>query len=296
MKIFEFCPFFNEHRIAALKIREAGYWIDELHICEADMNFSYVPKPYHFDTSQTSEKVKHHKIAAGGLFRPALPEQSYYDPHSCPPEMFDQWYWHLLTHNMGYHNEAMQRNSCSLMKDIVGEEDIIILSDLDEFLDSRLAEQIITAVKRHQIITVKLHFSVFYFNLFSDRSHGVDHFSYRTYVMTGKYFHKMPFTGDYLRKKGISGGLLQTVHCPDSYMGFHHSWLEHSVHAFDKLKAFDANVKDKTLISGSFAADCIRNKRLPYIDADLYVDNNKPFLRSVLESDTAGLWFSENTL
>ncbi|WP_160716841.1 hypothetical protein [Chitinophaga solisilvae] len=290
MKIFEYCPFFNEHKIASMKIRETGYWIDELHICEADRNFSYEDKPYLFDTAMLSDKVKYHRIAATDLFRPALPEQSYYHPDNCPPEQFDQWYWHILTHNMGYHNEAMQRNYCHILKDIAGDDDIIILSDLDEFLDSRLADRIIDTVKKHQIITVKLHFSVFYLNLFSDKSHGVDDFSYRTYIMTGKYFRKMPFTGDYLRKKGISGGLLKTVHCTEEFMGFHHSWLQPAANAFTKLKAFEANVKDKALIRSDFAEQCIRDKRLPYLDASLYIDNEKPFLRCVTESDTQGLW------
>ncbi|ASZ13245.1 hypothetical protein KTO58_08110 [Chitinophaga pendula] len=295
MKIFEYCPFFNEHKIASLKIKEADYWIDELHICEADKNFSYEDKPFQFDPAQVGAKVKYHPIHAGDLFRPALPEQSYYHPDRCTPAQFDQWYWHLLTHNMGYHNEAMQRNYCGVLKDVVGDEDIIILSDLDEFIDSRLADKIIDEVKRHQVITVKLHFSVFYLNLFSDKSHGIDDFSYRTYLMTGKYFRKMPFTGDYLRKKGISGGLQQTVHCTEGFMGFHHSWLQHSTNAFTKLKAFEANVQDKSLIRSDFAEQCIKDRRLPYIDANLYVDNEKPFLRSVLESETSGLWF-EGTL
>lgn len=90
-----------------MKIREAGYWIDELHICEADKNLSYEDKPYNFDTSLLNDKVKYHKITAADLFKPALPEQTYCHPDTCPPEQFDRWYWHLLTHNMGYHNEAM---------------------------------------------------------------------------------------------------------------------------------------------------------------------------------------------
>lgn len=292
MKVFEFCPFFNEHKIAEMKIKEASYWVDELHICEANKNFSYEDKSYDFNPALLSNRVKYHPIDATNLFKPALAEQAYYNPDTCKPAMFDQWYWHLLNNNMGYRNEAMQRNYCTVLKDIAGDDDIVILSDLDEFLDSRLADQLITEVKKHQVITVKLHFSVFYLNLFSEKSHGVRDFSYRTYLMTGKYFRNMPFTGDYLRKKGISEGLLHTVHCTEDFMGFHHSWLQHATNAFTKLKAFEANVKDKSLISSDFAEKCIRDKRLPYIDAELYVDNDKPFLRSVRESDTAGLWYS----
>ncbi|WP_394835270.1 hypothetical protein LVJ94_53110 [Pendulispora rubella] len=293
MKIFEFCPFFNERKIAELKVKEAGYWIDEVHFCEANKTFSYEDKPFNFDRALVGSKVKYHRLQAEEHFEPLRPEASYYHPDTCKAELFDEWYWHLLAHNVGYCNEAVQRNRCSLLKDIVGDDDIVILSDVDEFLDSRLADRIVDTVKRHQVISVRLHFSVFYLNLFCDKSHGANDFSYRTYVMTGRYFRKMPFTADYLRKKGISEGLLQTVHCPEGFMGFHHSWLQHASNAFDKLKAFEANVADKNLIRSDFAERCIRDMRLPYIDANLYVANDKPFLRSVRESDTQGLWYGE---
>lgn len=291
MKIIEFCPFFNERKIAELKVKEAGYWIDELHFCEATKTFSYEDKPSNFDTALLSPAVKYHRLDAGKSFEPTHPDVSYYNVDTCGAEYFDEWYWHLLSHNFAYFNEAAQRNCCTLLLDVVNDDDIVILSDVDEFLDSRMADQIIEVVKRHQIITVRLHFSVFYLNLFCDKNHGAGDFSYRTYVMTGRYFRKMPFTSDYLRKKGIAEGLAGTVYCPDEFMGFHHSWLQYQSNAFEKQKAFEANVEDKALVRRrDFAEECIRDMRLPYIDANLYISDDKPFLRSVLESDTQGLW------
>ncbi|GBG40150.1 hypothetical protein [Mycobacterium montefiorense] len=290
MKIFEFCPYFKERKIAELKIKEASYWIDELNFCEAGKTFSYNDKPLNFDTALVSSRVKYHRLNAEECFDPVQPDVSYYNPDTCGTQFFDEWYWHLLSHNYGYFNEAVQRNHCTLLNDIVNDDDIVILSDVDEFLDSRLADRIIDTVKRHQVITVRLHFSVFYLDLFCDKSHGPDDFSYRTYVMTGRYFRKMPFTSDYLRKKGVSGGLARTVHCPEGFMGFHHSWLQHQSHAFEKQKAVQSNIQDKGLIRSDFAEQCIRDMRLPHLDANLYIANDKPFLRSVLESDTQGFW------
>lgn len=291
MRIFEFCPFFNERKIAELKIKEAGYWIDELHFCEANKTFSYNDKPFNFDETLISPRVKYHRLEAKDCFEPASPDVSYYNLASCKAHNFDEWYWNLLSRNFAYFNEAAQRNNCTLLNDVVSDDDIVILSDVDELLDSRMADRIVDTVKRHQIITVRLHFSVFYLNLFCDKSHGANDFSYRLYVMTGRYFRKMPFTADYLRKKGIAEGLVGTVYCPEGFAGFHHSWLQHQSSAFEKLSAFEANVEDKRLIRRDFAEQCIRDMRLPYIDANLYNSNDKPFLRSILESDTQGLWF-----
>lgn len=291
MKIIEFSPFFNEHKIADMKIKETAYWVDELYICEADKNFSYEDKSYDFNPALPSSRVKYLPIKTAALFRPPLQVSSYYNPDTCGAANFDGWYWQLLGQNAGYHNEAMQRNACAALKEQISDEDIIILSDLDEILDSRLAERIVHEVKKHQIITVKLHYSVFYLNLFTNKNHGTPDFSYRTFVMTGKYFRTMPFTADYLRKKGIAGALTEAIYCVEDFMGFHHSWLQHATNAFSKLKAFEANVQDKRLISEDFATTCIRNMKLPYINAELFVDNEKPFLRGVRETDTAGLWY-----
>lgn len=293
MKIFEYSPFFNEREIAELKIKEASHWIDELHLCEANKTFSYQDKPFNFDNALVNDSVKYHRLQAEGCFDPVRPDASYFDLDTCGAEGFDEWYWDLLANNSAYFNEAVQRNQCTLLRDSVGDDDIVILSDVDEILDSRQADRIIDAVKQHQIITVRMHFSVFYLNLFCDKSHGARDFSYRTYVMTGRYFRKMPFSGDYLRKKGIAEALLDSVHCPEDFLGFHHSWLQHQSHAFAKLQAFEANIADKEIVRSDFADQCIRDLRLPYIDANLYVDDGKPFLRSVLESDTEGLWFDK---
>lgn len=292
MKIFEFSPFFNERKVAELKVKEAGYWVDELHFCEANKTFSYEDKPFNFDKALLSPKVQYHQLEAVGCFDPPNPDVSYYNLATCGAENFDEWYWSLLPNNFAYFNEAVQRNHCTLLNDLVRDDDIVILSDADEFLDSRMADEIIDSVKRNQIITVRLHFSVFYLNLFCDKSHGASDFSYRVYAMTGRCFRKMPFTADYLRKKGIAQGLGGTVHCLEGFGGFHHSWLlQHQSNAFEKLNAFEANIEDKQLVRSDFAEQCIRDMRLPYIGANLYRSNDKPFLRSILESDTEGLWF-----
>jgi hypothetical protein len=293
MKVYEYCPFFNENKAAEIKMRENAHWVDELHICEANKTFSCEDKGFNFDLSLLTDKVKYHKLDMSHHFRKPKDNPSYYNPGTCQADRFDSWYWELLCNNSGFYNEAFQRNYCSfLLRDIVRDDDIVILSDLDEIIDSRFADKIIKEVKAHQVITVKLHYSVFYLNLFSDRNHGAGNYSYRIYIMTGKYFNSMPFSSDYLRKKGIAEALMEEVYCIEDLMGFHHSWLEVDKNGFPKLLAFRGNARDKEMVSENFLDKCLTEKKLLYLDANLYVDNEKRFLKSIKELNTEGLWYT----
>lgn len=297
MKVHEYSPFFNEERVLEIKLREAVRWIDRVHLCEADRTFSNAPKGRNYPAAELAARAPelaaladHQELQAADLFRAPSAHQIYYDP-TRGAEGFDAWYWDLLRGNAAYHNEAVQRNWVTRQVGAgIEDDDIVILSDVDEILDSRHAERIIAETRKHGIITVKLHFSVFYLNLFTTSNHGVPDFSYRLYVMTGRHFRTMPFTPDYLRKRGIEGGWLGMIPCLPEPMGFHHSWLEHRKNAFPKLKAFEANVADRSLIDPEYAERCLADRRLHYLDAELVVDDTRPFLRALREMDTADLW------
>jgi hypothetical protein len=295
MKIHEYSPFLNENRALEIKAREAARWIDRLHVCEADRTFSHADKGVNFrGDASVRAQVRHHLLATEGLFRRPPAEQLYYDPSRHGRDGFDGWYWGLLRGNAAYHNEAVQRNhACAVLGGEVADDDIVILSDVDEVLDSRHAGRIVDEVKRHGIVTVKLHYSVFYLNLFTASNHGVPDFAYRLFAMTGRHFLTLPFSPDYLRKRGIEGGFLNEIHCIPEHMGFHHSWLEHERTALAKLQAFQANVADRSIIDPGYPAKCLADRRLHYLDAELYVDDGKPFLRALREMETADLWLRE---
>jgi hypothetical protein len=303
VKVHEFSPFFNEVRVLEIKLREAAGWIDRVHLCEADHTFSNAPKPWNYPAADLERRapelgafVDYAPLATAGLFRDPPARQIYYDPRRHRREGFDSWYWELLRGNAAYHNEAVQRNwPTRQVVQEVGDDDIVILSDVDEILDSRHAERIIDATRKHGIITVKLYFSVFYLNLFSASNHGVPDFAYRLYVMTVRHFRTLPFTPDYLRKRGIEGGWLDVIPCLPEPMGFHHSWLEHRKNAFPKLKAFEANVGDRSIIDPAYAERCLADRRLHYLDADLFVDDTKPFLRALKAMETADLWLGSES-
>lgn len=298
MKIIDYSPFLNENRVLEIKLKEAARWMDSVHLCESDRTFSYDPKPSFLNTdllpaANANFRVERHKIGENA-FRAPPEKQIYYDPDNNNAEGFDAWYWRLLCGNAAYHNEAQQRNYIQHLRDTIEDDDIIVLSDVDEILDSRHADQLIDTVKKHGVTTVKLHFSVFYLNLFATSNHGVADFAYRVFLMTGRYFRAMPITPDYLRKRGIEGGLLNEIHCIDTPMGFHHSWLDPDQNALAKLQAFQKNVSDQTMISTDYIQQCINDKKLHYLDAELVIDNERPFLRALSDVDLTGLAFPQS--
>ncbi|AIQ14598.1 glycosyltransferase family 17 protein [Paenibacillus durus] len=292
MKIYEFCPFFNENRVADIKVKENARWIDELHVIEANKTFSYSDKPQNFNPAHLGPKVIYHPIHADDLFRKPEGHQLYFNPSTCHAANFDRWYWRLLSYNSAFHNEACQRNMCSyILREWVEDDDVIILADFDEIIDSRLADRIVSEVKRRQIITVKMYYSVFFLNLFCHSNHGAPHWSYRVFAMTGRFFKSMPYSSDYLRKKGIAEGLYKDIFCLEEPVGFHHSWLEYPKTALPKLQAFAANVKDKSIVNEDYIKQCLNDKKLYYLDTELYVDNHKAFLTALQEIQTADLWY-----
>ncbi|SDG48835.1 Glycosyltransferase family 17 [Fontibacillus panacisegetis] len=290
MKIFEFCPFFNENRVAEIKLKEDARWIDELHVIEANKTFSYADKLRNFDPAYLGPKVIYHPLHADNVFRKPERHQLYFNPETCHAANFDRWYWRLLSYNIAFHNESYQRSRCSdILRERVEDDDVIILADFDEIIDSRMADRIVSEVKRRQVITVKMHYSVFFLNLFCRSNHGAPHWSYRVFAMTGRFFRSMPFSGDYLRKKGIAEGLYQDIYCLEEPAGFHHSWLDYRQTALPKLQAFAANVKDKSIVNEDYIKQCLDDKKLYYLDTELYVDNEKSFLPALQDIQTADL-------
>lgn len=84
------------------------------------------------------------------------------------------------------------RNLSQQYKSILSDDDIVILSDIDEIIDSRYLDEIIHEVRKRGIVTIKLCFTLFYLNLVSTNWGGAP-ISYRLFIMT-KYFKKMSIT------------------------------------------------------------------------------------------------------
>ena len=156
MKIIECCPFFKENLISEIHINESTKWVDEIHITECNMTHQYGKKDFFFE-HESLAKVHYHKLDATKLFL---------KPRKFIPyiKLIEKPDWHRkLFKNTSWYNEGMQRKN---FLPPFNDDDILILSDIDEIIDSRFSKEIIDEVEKRGIVTVKFHYSVFYFNLF----------------------------------------------------------------------------------------------------------------------------------
>jgi hypothetical protein len=292
MTAFECSPFYNENLIAEIKINEDKKWIDQLHITEANKSFKYRDKKYLYDISN-NPIVHYHKLDVKKLFIGPRSMRLIYNKINS--RIFEKNpYQKMILSNYAWYNDGLQRNgSCSWIAP--QDDDIIILSDFDEIIDSRYSQQIIDETKKRGIVTIKLHFTLFYFNLFSMNWAGAPDYSYRVFIMTGKFFKSMKFTSDELRKRGEQGKLYNEIHCLNGFFGFHHSWLgdadfiyqklnayAHEPHEHD-MKIFDQNRND---YNKEYISRCIKQKKSIFPDHKLYVDDNISLMESVLNLRT----------
>ncbi len=279
MKTYLFAPINNECLCLDLQLAEGANWIDEVHVTEVNMNFQGGAKDFMFHEMQ-KERLKVHSYDGSSLLK--------YDWLSRKIGVYskkDNVFAPFIKNRFGrvrmtWYNEAIQRNCASNFFSILSDEDIVILSDIDEIIDSRFSDQIISEVKKRGIITIKLHFTLFFLNLFSKNWGGPRDYSYRTFVMTGKYFKSLKYSSDYLRKLGENNKLLNEIYCPDEIMGFHHSWLGDEAFISEKLSSY-AHVEHKGLNSANFIKQCLREKKSIFPGHELYADSNIPLLRSV---------------
>lgn len=274
MKIIECSPFFKENLVAGIKIEEGKKWIDQLHITECNKTFTYNDKPYTF-AFEHDTLVNYHKIDGNAVFK-----RSHYGLSRKP--------YFIKYKTYPWQNDGIQRNiSCSWHE--YDDSDIIILSDIDEIIDSRYADRIVFEVKKRGIITVKIYFTLFYLNLFSRKWTGAPDYSYRIFIMTGKYFREMSMTSDQLRKAGEQGKLMNEVHCLEEFVGFHHSWLGDVAFIAEKLRSYAHAPDDhgKGLFTGNsvnmnYLRKCVEERKSIFgPEHELYVDNSKNFLRAV---------------
>ncbi|MCL4487629.1 MAG: hypothetical protein M1570_05810 [Chloroflexi bacterium] len=271
MRIVECCPFYNESLVARAHIAESSRWVDEIHIVESNWTFQYAHKGYAFEN--THPKVHYHAVDTTHQFKRKRSLIPYLDLQ----HRFSQ---HGFFRNPGWYNEMVQRNLACKLADIQ-DDDIVVLSDIDEIVDSQQAERLLTDVKKHEIITVRLHFTMFYFNLFSSNWGGPADYAYRTFMLTGRRLREeWRFDSDRLRKHGEHGKLRDGVYCPDMFSGFHHSWLGDESAISGKLTAY-AHAEHSNLSDPIFIRQRIHSKSSIFAGHDLVADNTIPLLQSV---------------
>jgi|ERR1035437_4395231 hypothetical protein len=276
MKIIECSPFFREEMLARVHIPESCKWVDEFHILEANRTHQDKPKEFVFDRRLLEQfrNVHYHAADVSSLFkhsRKLIPRML-----ATPLSSGRRMVW-----NTAWYNEGLQRNLATSFPDI-RDDDILILSDFDEIIDSKLAERLVGEVMKRGIVTVRLHQTVFYFDLFCKRmdGHVVPDWSYRVVMLMGSVFRrKWKSDSNWLRKLGERGGLVDQVFCPEGFHGFHITFLGDESLVSQKLAAY-AHTEMNHLNTEKHIRACIRNRRSIY-GQELETDGSIPLLSSV---------------
>jgi hypothetical protein len=274
MKIIECCPFFNENLIANIHIEEASKWVDQIHITEADYSYQYGRKSFNFNQLYNSGKLHYHPIEVENIFlkkRKTIPHFKPFGRSRSHRAIFKQTSWY---------NEGCQRNlSAHVAYD---DDDILIFSDVDEIIIPDFADRIVEEVKRRGIVTVKLHLTFFYFNLFCKSFAGPGDYSYRTFVVRGKEFREnWKNDSDWLRKLGEHGKLINKVFCIEPIVGFHHSWLGDAQFCAQKLRSFAHEELAVYNNSPEYINDCLQNNISIFPNHQLAVNHDIKLLDAV---------------
>ena len=229
MAVHEFCLFHNEGAALEIKRREAARWVDRLTLCQATRTFRNAPRPL----VELPQDALLHPVTfkAEGQFEAAYAWG--------PSRRFPFW----RKRKRARQNEARQRNFVHQALADVADDDIVVLSDVDEIIDARRAGEVIAAAREHGVVSVRLHHTLFYLNLYSRNWDAVwpgspPDYAHRVFVMTGAYFRAMRETSDSLRQLGEGGRLIGKVPLVEGFCGFHHSWLGGEEAALAKIRSY----------------------------------------------------------
>ena len=274
--IYQFSPFYKENLILHIAASESSLYGGKIYITEADKTFKGKKKPLYFNNFG-DENISYNVLKANHKF---FPNNILGKILLSPYRLSKNTYKKGVLKSPAWYNEGYQRNyACSVAK--IKDDDIVILCDVDEILDSRVVDRVIEKVKKYGIVTGKLHFTLYYFNLFSINWGGPKDYSYRMFIMTGKYFNNLSITSDELRKKGEAGELYNKVYLMDEFIGFHHSWLGDTKFVSEKMAAYAHDKEHDNRRDTAFIESCINNNLSIFPNHKLEKNENIKLLLSV---------------
>lgn len=276
MKIIACSPFFKENLLARIKAQELSGWVDEIHITEANRTHRNEPKEYFFDRALLTQfpKLRYHALDVARVFRSdrRLPPHFVLNPPRATRRIFRK--------TIAYNDSVLRNLACKVSA--FGDEDVIILSDMDEIADARMADRLVDAVNQHGIVTAWMHYSFYFFNLFSVKWAGPVNYGYRLFLIKGKRLREeWKLDADWLRKQGERGHLVGAVHCLEQFCGYHHSFLGDEEFIRQKMTDFSRSEKTLQCLNSSDIKRYLSEKRSIFPGHELRVDNSIPQLRTV---------------
>ena len=264
MRVYEISNYLNEELILDIKSENNKKFVNEFHVVESNTTYRYNKK--RFNLKKKYPHIFHHKMDGINLFYKPFPRLK----RDFPFIDFNKYSWM---------NEKVQRDYLLGRLNKINDDDVIIVSDLDEIIDFNFFDEIKFFVKKKGIITLKFYQTMYYFNLFSfSQNNGPDEWAYRTFVMTGKYFKKIKSI-EKLRILGAANKLTNEVYCLKKKTGFHHSWILENDDMLYKLKNYShaisehAAIKEKKLNKETIAS--IVNSKQNIIEGNYLETNSK---------------------
>ena len=139
--IYDSFRFYNEFDILEIRLEEHWEIVDKFVLVEAPFTQSYIPKPLYYKENKDKFKKYWEKIV--------------------PIEILGSSF-HRTRHN---YNDRLQRNDFKVQLDY-NDDDIFILSDVDEILNSRVVREknLFEQVSQHDAIQVNLSLHHYYVN------------------------------------------------------------------------------------------------------------------------------------
>ena len=223
MRVFDCVTFFNEIDLLQLRLKLLNDVVDYTVVVESNLTFSGKPKPYYFEENrqmfqQWSEKIIYIPIeqSTEGL---TFKDVKTYSPDNGPFQL-----------------EYQQRNAMSYINEIINDDDLCMISDLDE-MPNPLYVDIARGVKIKQPYSFVQLFHYYFMNC---QNTGFDRWWKGTVMCPGKYFKDN--TPQYIRDHRNdyppvrSNGIISTQN--DNLMGWHFSFLGGIEKIRNKIQSF----------------------------------------------------------
>lgn len=214
MKIYDAFTFFNEIDVLKMRLELLYDSVDHFYISEADHTHSGKPKPFYFEErigefAKWADKIEYLKVSFKINNLDFSKRDEVYTPSSAS--------WQL---------EQSQRNALAQFINIMDDNDIALISDLDEFVDPDILENIKkNGMKEGARLELKNH--CLYMNC--RVVNGVNIWRH-PYVASGRLLRKHPD----LSRIRLHGSFSESV----ENAGWHFSYLGGPQQISKKLKAF----------------------------------------------------------
>ena len=210
MKIFDCFTFFNELDLLEFRLKFLDKWVDHFVIAESNITHSGQSKPYYFSDVKDRFRQWEHKIiylpvkqSSEGLI---FEEQNKYNPGSAA--------WQL---------ENGQRNALLQAAQLMNDDDLVLLSDLDEI-------PLPAAIRKAKQLTKPVAFSLlFHYYFLNCQNTGESRWWKGCIAATGKQFKQLTPQG--LRDNRDSYSSLPNA-------GWHFSFLGGVEKIRQKLRSF----------------------------------------------------------